>query len=46
MKLTLTVLGFQVAHLYLELDEHAVEHLVIDKPIKGISRLWVRSMTR
>ncbi|EHB47635.1 hypothetical protein MycrhDRAFT_5761 [Mycolicibacterium rhodesiae JS60] len=47
MRLSLKLLGFEIASLYLEGgDEPAAEEVVrkVSKPVKLISRLWVAGM--
>ncbi|QGJ88818.1 hypothetical protein SEA_YECEY3_67 [Mycobacterium phage Yecey3] len=51
MKLTFKILGFEIASLDLDLDlgtpdAGQVASYVASKPVKKISQLWVKGMTR
>lgn len=45
MKLTLTVFGYEVATIDLDIPEQQSEVAMVDRGVKKMSRLWVRSMT-
>lgn len=45
MKLTLTIFGYEVATIDLDIPEQDQVSTVVDRGVKKVSRLWVRSMT-
>ena len=45
MKIMLTVFGYEVATINLVIPEEERVSTVVDRGVKRVSRLWVRSMT-